>query len=344
MGKRLVICSDGTWNTPEQKSGDLYCPTNVVKLARSVKPVADDSTPQIVFYAKGVGTGNWLDRLLGGATGSGLLKNIEDAYRFLVHNYADGDEIFLFGFSRGAYTARSTAGLIRNCGLLKKQWAEKIPEAIKIYRDRDEKNHPDAEAPRKFRHDFSHEVTIKFIGVWDTVGALGIPVSELRLLFNSKKYQFHDVQISRIIENAYHALAIDEKRKPFKATLWDSNRPKNVNMEQRWFPGVHSNIGGGYPDSGLADTSFLWIKGKAEKAGLQFDEEYIEKNIKADIKGTLYDSLTMMYKILGRHTRPIASTLNGHEKVDSSAIKRLEDVNAAYRPENLLAYLNSCGE
>lgn len=339
MAKRLIVCSDGTWNTPDQKTNEGYCPTNVIKFARALKPSASDGIPQVVFYDKGVGTGNWLDRILGGATGRGLLKNVEDAYRFLIHNYEEGDEIFLFGFSRGAYTARSTAGLIRNCGMLKKQFADKIPEAVQIYKDRSDKNHPNADAPRKFRKDFSREVKIKCIGVWDTVGALGIPFSELRMLFSGKKYQFHDVQLSSIIENAFHALAVDEKRKPFKATLWDTDKPKNINIEQKWFPGVHSNVGGGYPDSGVADVTFLWMKEKAESCGLEFKEEYINNYVHPNPAGKLYNSLTIMYKAIGKYERPIGTTHYGNEAVHDSTIKRLHDKKTEYHPKNLINYI-----
>lgn len=339
MPKRLVICCDGTWNTPEQRENHKYVPTNVVKTARAVKPVAGDGTPQVVFYDQGVGTGNALDKLLGGATGAGLLKNVTDAYRFLVHNYVPGDEIFLFGFSRGAYTARSTAGLIRNCGVVKKQFAEQIPNAVKIYRSRKPDDHPNAEAPKKFRQQYSYEPRIKFIGVWDTVGSLGIPVTELRMLFSRKKYSFHDVQISSIIENAYHALAVDEKRRPFKATLWDSEDMKNPNMEQEWFPGVHSNCGGGYPDSGLSDVAFMWMKEKAEACGLDFDEDYIAENVHPDPTGTLYNSFTPAYWLLGKYLRRIGLTKSGNEKVHDATLKRLKALADKYRPENLLEYL-----
>ena len=124
MSKRIVISSDGTWNRPDQKN-----PTNVIKMARAILPTAPDGKCQVVFYDQGVGTGKRLDRWLGGAFGQGLEKNVEDAYRFLMHNYDEGDEIYLFGFSRGAFTARSTVGMIRNSGLLHKTHADRFSKA-----------------------------------------------------------------------------------------------------------------------------------------------------------------------------------------------------------------------
>ena len=165
--KRIIICSDGTWNNPEQKNV-----TNVVRTARAIRPVDRRGMPQLVFYDWGVGSEGVGNKVAGGVLGKGIDKNIQDAYRFIVHNYVDGDEIYLFGFSRGAYTARSTAGLIRNIGILKKIHAHLIPRGYKLYR---QKSKPDAPTAIEFRRKYSHEVRIAFVGVWDTVGALGIP-------------------------------------------------------------------------------------------------------------------------------------------------------------------------
>jgi len=271
--KHLIVCCDGTWNTPEQSENGQICPTNVVKMASALTPLARDGTPQIVFYHDGVGTSSGFDlsHWIGGAFGAGLSKIILDAYRFLVDNYSDGDELYFFGFSRGAYTVRSLAGLVRNCGLLKKIHAEKIPDAYGLYRREDRPAEPDGEEARTFREQFSREVTIKCIGVWDTVGALGIPDHVLRHL-TEQRWQFHDVKLSRIVEHAYHALAIDERREDFRPTLWEQQPDAgNQTLEQVWFAGVHCNVGGGYEESGLSDLAFLWMKAQAETCGLTFD-------------------------------------------------------------------------
>ncbi len=207
MGKRIVICCDGTWNRPEQP-----VPSNVVRTARAVLPTGRDGVSQVVFYDEGVGTGNRIDRLLGGAFGDGLVRNIADAYRFLVHNYAAGDELFLFGFSRGAYTARSLAGLLRNSGLLHKAHADRFTAAFDLYRRQDAPpSSPEAQA---FRAAHSREVGVHFLGVWDTVGSLGIPLRGLRYL-TMRRHQFHDVELSGSMRNAFQALAVDERRFPF---------------------------------------------------------------------------------------------------------------------------------
>ncbi|MEA2109028.1 MAG: DUF2235 domain-containing protein [Pseudomonadota bacterium] len=205
--KKIIICCDGTWNNPEQKEV-----TNVVKVARALRPAGGDGVTQVVFYDWGVGSEGGIGKLTGGAFGEGIDKNIQDAYRFLVHNYEDSDEISFFGLSRGAYTARSTVGMIRNIGVLRKEFAGLIPRAYRMYRS---KAGPDVAAARRFRKNYSREVRIKFIGVWDTVGALGIPLKVVRELLTHGKYDFHDTRLSRSVDNAAHAVAVDEKRVDF---------------------------------------------------------------------------------------------------------------------------------
>ncbi len=196
-------------------------------------------------------------------------------YVFIMLNYEPGDNIFLFGFSRGAYTARSVAGLIRNSGLLKQQYLYLVDKAYDFYRDKNDYTSPDSDLMRSFRKEYATEenTPIHFIGVWDTVGSLGIPLPWYKLV-NTKKYKFHDVKLSSYIKNAYHALAIDEKRKLFEPTLWTkansvlANKKHEQQLEQRWFSRVHSNVGGGYKDSGLNNIALQWLFDKAEAAGL----------------------------------------------------------------------------
>ncbi len=325
--KRLVVCCDGTWNTPEDKDF-----TNVVTMARAIRPKDAKRVEQVVFYDWGVGTEGGADTLKGGAFGKGINKNIRDAYRFLIHNYHQGDELFLFGFSRGAYTVRSLVGLLRNCGLLKKRCAHLIPRAFRMYRSPAK---PDVATARKFRATCSRTVTVKFLGVWDTVGALGIPLG----LFgrsNEKKYGFHDTRISRIVEHAYHALAIDEKRKPFKPTIWKT-KPDRKNSEQAWFAGVHSDVGGGYPDTGLSYKAFLWMVQKAVACGLSVDQAYVKSLKLKHSPEKLHNSYRGVYRALGKHIRPIGVT-NADETVRPSALARRR-ARKSYRPKNLEAFL-----
>ncbi len=261
--KRIVICSDGTWQTPNQDNI-----THVLEMARAVLPTAPDGTAQVVFYDWGVGTESWINRLVGGVSGKGIDKNIRDCYRFLAHNYEDGDEIYLFGFSRGAYTVRSLAGLIRNCGILTKAEAGRLPEAYAMYRRHDAG--PNSEVAKTFRSRNSREAMVRFIGVWDTVGALGIPLRGLSKL-TAHRYEFHDVELSRYVQHASHALAIDERRGPFRPSLWQAKPKEGQIVEQVWFAGVHSDVGGSL-DPALGMPSFDWMKERASSAGLALDE------------------------------------------------------------------------
>lgn len=337
MSKRIVICSDGTWNTPDQKDEGDFRPTNVVKMARAIAPVDKHGKVQIVFYDQGVGTGPGLDRLTGGAFGHGLEKNIQDAYRFLMHNYEKDDEIFFFGFSRGAYTVRSTAGLIRNSGLLKKIYADKFQKAYELYRSNE--IHPDSDEAKEFRRKFSIEIIIKFIGVWDTVGALGIPLRGLRW-FTRKKYQFHDVELSKIVKRGYHALAIDERREPFGPTLWKDKKKRGQKIEQVWFAGVHSDIGGGYKCTGLSDLAFMWMREKVEDCDLAFDNKYIQKVIHQDANAGMHDSKISLYKLTRGTIRQIGKK-GADEAVHPAAVYRFNTYTPTYKPENLDEYLKS---
>lgn len=336
--KRIIVCCDGTWNTPDQKDRGVIRPSNVVKTARAVLPTADDGTVQSVFYDLGVGTGPGLDKWTGGAFGQGLGRNITDAYRYIIHNYQFGDELFLFGFSRGAYTVRSTTGLIHNVGILRKEHSYLISDAFKLYKSRTEK--PSSDYSVEFRHNYSYpERTIKFIGVWDTVGALGIPVRGLRWL-TRKKHQFHDVELSSSIQNAYHAVAIDEKRSPFRPTLWKTQVYTNQQVEQVWFAGVHTNIGGGYEDSGLSDITLKWMLERASACGLAIDWEHPRMIDNPDnYAGELRNSKTGLYFITKSYIRPIRKVMQANESVCETAITRHRDVKLGYNPKNLVNYL-----
>jgi uncharacterized protein (DUF2235 family) len=348
MSKRLVMCCDGTWNTADQA-----CPTNVTKLALGLAETSADGKDQRVFYHQGVGTGAW-DHIRGGAFGVGLSQNVQDTYRFLVENYEDGDEIFLFGFSRGAFTARSTAGLIRNSGVLERRFENRIPDAYALYRDRTA--HPRGTQAQLFRRTYSYEPRIRCIGVWDTVGALGIPLSGIPLVdaFN-KQWQFHDTTLSTTVDNAFHALAIDEKRRPFEPTLWQQQPDAGAQrLEQVWFAGVHSDVGGGYPEGELADIALLWMVDRAESCGLTFRPDAFPAvapqsahrdviAVRPDPMGELHESRTGLYLLQPPLHRPIGQKDPAHERVASTAKKRYDD-DPHYRPEQLTAYLDGAPE
>jgi uncharacterized protein (DUF2235 family) len=270
--KRLVVCCDGTWNKPDQLDDGLAAPTNVSKLALAVARRDEGGVEQEVRYVRGVGTRRF-ERIRGGAFGFGLSRNVREAYRFLVGNYEPGDELFFFGFSRGAFTARSTAGLVRNAGILRPEHADRVEEAYKLYRARGESKRPNGDEALAFRSTYSHpDADIHFIGVWDTVGSLGIPIDGFRLPLLTKRWSFHDTTLSSRVRHAHHAIAIDERRGPFKPTLWERQaHAEGQKLEQVFFAGVHCDVGGGYSDPALGEIPLLWMVDRARAAGLAFD-------------------------------------------------------------------------
>lgn len=349
--KKLILCCDGTWNRADQEHDGAPCPTNVVKLAFRVAKRAA-SVPQIVYYDQGVGTGNALDRFSGGAFGGGLDDNIYDAYRFLIANYEHGDELFFFGFSRGAFTARSVAGMIRKCGIPRREYVARYRQAIDFYKS---PLHPDHAEPAAFRKGYSvcgnDGIQIRFMGVWDTVGSLGIPMRGLRGL-TRKKYQFHDTELSGSVERAYHALAIDEHRAPFEPTLWTYKPKPEQAVEQVWFCGSHTDVGGGYPESGLSDITLEWMIDKAREAGLAFDAAAMQAMpLHPDPLEKLHISKKGLYRLTPGIDRAIGGMAKDPEKpgdeswvedptqsVHASVRTRWEK-DPAYRPAPLKAYL-----
>ena len=257
--RRLVLCLDGTWNS--EKSF-----TNVWRLHIALKR----STTQLVYYDQGVGSAK-LEALTGGALGQGLSRNVLRAYLWLTEHYRPDDEIFVFGFSRGAYTARSLVGFLSTCGLLAPDAPFNIEYAFEVYR------HPgvtrDSSAARELRRTFAlggDKVLwpkVCLVGVFDTVGALGVPGVQLPLLEN---YHWHKVHLSPIVEHAYHAVAIDEHRELFNVALWCNRYPWQT-VEQRWFPGAHANVGGGYERDPLSIRPLEWMQQRAKSCGLEFD-------------------------------------------------------------------------
>lgn len=330
--KRIVLFADGTWNIRDQldeKTGHRR-PTNVTKLTRAVVSRAD--VDQIVFYHEGVGTNGGMDRFTGGAFGQGLEDNVRALYRFLVYNHDPGDEIYLFGFSRGAFTVRTLAGFIKCVGLVEKSHDYFVPELYECYAKQF------APGSKQWEHAHRHikmrppVPPIKMIGVWDTVGALGAPgmIGQLR----KGRYAFHDVELFPEIENAYHALAIDERRKSFLPTLWRRPAGWKGDLVQAWFPGVHSNVGGSYTPDGLANEALHWMAKKASKLGLQLDTAFLAP-FQPHFESTLHDSMTTMYKLMGTVERPIGRAAGDGEAIHQSAKDRQGKVDFDYAPANL---------
>ncbi len=349
--KRIVVCCDGTWNDPSKPKQ-----TNVSKLKNAILQRGPDqaATEQRVHYVDGVGVrGSLWDRLRGGALGYGLDDNVQKAYQLVSQDYEPGDEIYLFGFSRGAYTARSALGMIRKCGILKHVSAAAVRRAWDHYRDA---LHPEHDESKRWRLENALLIALpenyvpvaKFIGIWDTVGSLGIPIKQLR-----EPYNFHDVTLTSRVDNAYHALAIDEQRKDYEPTLWarsESPRPEQQ-FEQRWFAGVHSDIGGGAAHEGFdaqSDHCLQWILDKAVETGLEVDRDAIDWHQAPESEfprlhldqGLLFRLIALIRKPARRPIgKGVREGKEGHgrpsnETVDDEAILRLKQ-DRRYNPKNL---------
>ena len=345
MAKRIVVCCDGTWNTAGQESNGRPRPTNVVRLRDAIAPRGAAGTEQRVYYREGVGT-KFGEMLRGGAFGLGLSQNVVDAYEFLVRTYDPGDEIYLFGFSRGAFTARSLGGLVRKSGILRREHAGRVLEAWTLYRDASVQA-TDRKAA-DFRARFSAAPRIRFIGVWDTVGALGIPVlgpAWARPMWRriNKRWSFHDTKLSTEVDGAFQALAIDEQRSVFEPALWHADpNARGQELEQVWFAGHHCGVGGGLTDSRLPDVALLWMADRAGKYGLEFRPGAFDR-CRPDPAAPFGSSRTGVYRLTVPLHRPIAQArtngrLDGEESVADTAVERRRRLTG-YRPKELQAFL-----
>ena len=334
--KRIILCADGTWNEAERKDERTGRPqpTNVLKVARAILPRSMAGVDQVLYYHVGVGTAGGLDKFTGGAFGRGIELNVRALYRFLVYNYEPGDELYFFGFSRGAFTVRTLAGFMHKVGLLQKDDEYYTGEIYGLYES--SASIDSAEWRHAFRNvrNTRPSPPIRFLGVWDTVGALGSP-GILGQLFNRNKYKYHDIELNASIQHARHALAIDEQRKPFLPSIWNKPPGWGGTLEQVWFPGVHSNVGGSYSPDGLANEALNWMVEKAEALGLEFDRSFL-RHYRPCFNSVLNDSMTTMYRAMGPITRAIAAQPAGDEAIHQSALDRLNLAVCEYQPQNLL--------
>jgi len=319
MARNIVLLFDGTWNKRSTH-------TNVSRMRNSIGTRGREDPEQPCLYDEGVGT-QWHNRLTGGAFGRGLSENIQEGHAWLSRTHRPGDAIFVFGFSRGAYAARSLVGLIRKCGLLNRAGPQAVAAAYALYRDKSVA--PDDPQAVAFRQQHSRETRVRFIGVWDTVGALGVPISQVP--FSRDYYQWHDTELSKIVDYAMHAVALDEHRKDFDATLWTRLKPENVRVEQRWFAGAHSDVGGGEGGT-LPNLALRWLQDAAEEAGLALKAK-VEPGPR-DHLGPVDDSFGKfmfgLYRLFRkRHPRRFGAGVN--ETVDESVWRRWR-ADSAYRP------------
>ena len=357
--KRLVVCCDGTWNKPDNETI-----TNVEKIARTVQsdPTATGGAYQLVYYVSGVGAGSYAaDRILGGAFGFGLFHNVIAAYRFLAQNYEPGDEIFIVGFSRGAYTARSVAGMVGRVGLLTKVSLveERLPAAVA---------HVPAEGPARrapsARVSTSSSTTTAIRPRCTSSGCSTPSVPSAYPASCGTRPSSTTSQLSSQVLRARQALAVDETRMKFAPSLWEAPEEsagaptEDERVKQVWFEGAHSDVGGGYRETGLSDTSLLWMVRQAHEAGLVFDVPLLAHYVSSGSDPVRHNPVSLMFKVdnllLGSKQKisgnKQASAFSGglrrltndralSVRVASSAVTHFQE--GGYEPANLTAFAGS---
>lgn len=364
--KNIVLCSDGTGNSAIKDRG-----TNVFKLYEAVDIHGyrdDPSLPeQIAFYDDGVGTQTLLPlKLLGQAFGWGIARNVKDLYLELARVYDPGDKLFLFGFSRGAFTIRTLAGLIQCCGIpdrkrcatnaeLKGLVEASYDEYRARYRTfwrRKEREKFKADDPQRRErlkavqhevHAPAGQVPIEFIGVWDTVDAVGMPWDRLADFWDAFVYpfRFHDRALTSQVLCARHAVSIDDERRTFRPVLWNEAGAQPGQIEQLWFAGVHANVGGGYPKQGMSLVALDWMVAEADARGLKFIESDQESfRAHRDVHDKLYDSrsgLGVYYRWEPRDINAICTAANAKVRIHDSVFDRIAHGTAGYAPGNIPA-------
>ncbi|MGV9712776.1 DUF2235 domain-containing protein [Gordonia sp. NPDC003424] len=318
MSKNIVYCSDGTWNGPSTR-------TNVSRLYDSL---VDDHDSQRALYDPGVGSsGGLLGKMLGGAFGDGLVENVREGYARIAACYEPGDRIFLFGFSRGAYTARSLGGMIAYCGLPAHGSTDQlVATAYAAYRGRVNGVRWAARPAELI------DAHVEMIGVWDTVGTLGVPGA----LFghqDAEKYGFLDTALHRDVRAGYHALSIDEKRRQFTPTLWDAPAPGQV-IEQVWFAGVHCDVGGGgrARKTSLSEITLGWMMTKARDHGVQLTPNAAYPHL---LMPPLSAGVPMRTSWRPYWGWPVERTIPAHATIANSVAARVTE-NRHYRPKRLI--------
>ncbi len=313
MPKNIVICCDGTGNEYSKNN------TNVIGTFSAI--IRDEK--QHAFYDTGVGTFNPMGLSLGPiskrigitsgqAFGYGIKQNVQEAYEYLMNRYETGDKLYVFGFSRGAYTARLLVGMLNRVGVLQKGSKNLIPSVMKMNFEEE-----DLETVKGFKNAFCHECSPHFVGVWDTVASIGY--------FHPARH-FKDDVLNHDVKFAYHAISIDEQRKKFPVSLWDeSKKADHQTIEQVWFSGVHSDIGGWYTERGLSDLAFQWMMEKALNCGLRLKETW-RSGLECDAKGTIHNSRSGFWKVWSAVEREIPDGALIHESVFS----RMEELG--YKP------------
>ena len=351
MPKNIILLSDGTGN-----SASKLFKTNVWRLYQALdlskpNPENPDEPKQIVYYDDGVGTASFQPlAILGGAFGWGTKRNVLDLYTFLCRHYKPNDNIYGFGFSRGAFTIRMLTGFINNRGLVEAKPEGELrhlaAEAFRAYRkERYSKIVPNLfrslrevlltlwygiTRRKRSRVEKRKPPQIKFLGLWDTVAAYGLPINELTYAWDFIfPLAFPDRKLSGNVERAYHAMAIDDERLTFHPEVWEEEE----RLTQVWFAGMHSNTGGGYPDDALSGVPLNWIMDRAEEAGLEFlpDERQRLREM-ASVNGKQYDSRQGVSGLYRYMPRDVTDLMQGDirrgpfpEDLHESVFKRIDN-------------------
>jgi uncharacterized protein (DUF2235 family) len=357
---RNIVLLDGTWNTPRDFTNICKKSWEEKVAERLIPPRGAGGVEQNVRYFSGVGAQGF--KIVGGAIGFGLRTIVQDAYDWVVDNYRDDQELYIYGFSRGAYAARALAGLIGDCGIRKTK-DKSIFDISRANRSARQGSRSDAPPSGP---DIQANNRIKLLGVFDTVGSYGVPAGFSGLAPLGRYITlavfggFEDTQLGPHVDHALHAIGVDERRRPFTPTFWTVRKgdPHPQNIEQNWFPGVHCNVGGGYEDSRLSDIALIWMIARTQAlTGLTFDNDAIRRTLKPNIDGNIPDSAEK-YPIdrnfpRSREMFPAGAPANGllwggnpdeeqvNEKVHWSVLAKLGrncdiyGANARYDPPNL---------
>ena len=325
MSKNIVIFSDGTG-----QEGGKGNNTNVYKLFNMIE---DRTENQVSFYDRGLGTG-WR-KITGNIGGMGISQNIYECYKFLFENYMAGDNIFLFGFSRGATTVRSLSSFIHYFGILPKSRPELIKKAYRIYKISDDKERK-KRADELVARNHNHWTKIKFLGVWDTVAALGVPIKSLDIFVDwifFFRHKYHNLILSESVENARQALAIDDERLTFHPKIWDKEIKNYQTMKQVWFSGMHTDVGGGYKEEELSDIPLVWMIEEAKIAGLKIYPKHKVK-IHPNADGFMHDSRKgFPGSLFRKKIRSWNTQTHGKPVIHQSAIiRKLNKENSATPP------------
>lgn len=327
--KKIILCAEGTWGGPAEVN-----PSNILKITRALSKRTSEGIPQIVYYHPGLGSGNWLNQLRGGIEGQGIDKMILDFYRFLVFNYEPDDSLYLFGFSRGAFALRSLAGFLHHYGLLDSQDEYLTQTLYELHKKmlpvtgrffiKDSK-HLSLDAKERLRNP-----AIAFMGLLDTV-------SSLRFSFNrnkerkSARFRYHYESFAENTDKIYQALAIDERRSAFNPVLIRVDKAwQTQHLEQCWFAGCHSDMGGGNRVDTLGNIPLNWLIDRSIEHGVAYHEEKVIM-YKEAVKGPIHCKNNGLWRYLDyEETRNPSADAKMCQSLHASVIKRAKEMEDYY--------------